>query len=464
MPLSPFRPRRRAAILLLLALGCATDPADPVEPLEAIEAPAPSPPVTPEEAVADFEAAWTAIDETHFDPEFNGVDWQGVHDELLPRARAAATRDDVRGVIADMLGRLGQSHFSLIPHEALPPATGGGDGETPEGIAGGCGFDVRLRDDRLLVWKVNPGGAAAQAGVRTGWLLRQVGDLTLEAVLEDHEASREQLGEREVAYRLRQIFIGRTYGEVGSAVELVFLDDRDEEVRLELERRPRDVIAHAAAATLPTFYLEFDSEIHEVDGRRIGWIHFTNWFLPMASKIDEAVDRMRTCDGIVIDLRGNGGGAAAMCMGLAGHFFDEKTQLGTMRLHDNTLKFIVRPRRVSPARKRVDPFAGPLAILVDETSGSASEIFSGTMQSVGRARVFGETSAGAVLGARMTSLPSGDAILHAMVDFETADGTHFEARGVIPDEVVPLRRGLLLAGEDPQLQAAIRWLVAEASR
>jgi carboxyl-terminal processing protease len=184
----------------------------------------------------------------------------------------------------------------------------------------------------------------------------------------------------------------------------------------------------------------------------------------MARMIDEAVHEMRDCDGIVVDLRGNGGGALMLCMGLAGHFFDEKKQMGEMLFHDNTMKYLANPRRIGPNGESVTPFAGPLAVLVDETSGSASEVFSGGVQSVGRARVFGETSAGAVLGARMTSLPSGDAILHAMANFRTADGTYLEHRGVIPDEVVPLDRADLLAGRDTQLQAAIRWLVAQATQ
>ena len=57
----------------------------------------------------------------------------------------------MREIISDMLGRLEQSHFSVIPLEALPPSTGDGSGATPEAIAGGVGIDVRLRDDRLLV-------------------------------------------------------------------------------------------------------------------------------------------------------------------------------------------------------------------------------------------------------------------------------------------------------------------------
>ncbi len=454
----PRTTRRRFLVCLAALLpaltflpACSSTPAEPPPPR----------PVTTEEALADFETAWSAIDESHFDPEFNGLDWDAIHDEYLPRAEAATDIRQLRGVIDEMLQRLGQSHFGVIPMEALPPATGGEDGETPDEIAGGCGLDVRLRDGQLLVTKVKPGGPADKAGVHLGWVLLEADGRVAVDVLKDFEASAEKLGERQVAYGMREALRRRTFGEIGSTVELIFRDGEDREVSIELTREARDVIAHAAAATLPTFYLEFESGIREVNGKRIGLVYFSNWFLPMAMSFDQAMDELRECDGIIIDLRGNGGGALAMCMGLSGHFFDEKKQMGTMMFHDNTLKYMANPRRISTEGERVTPFAGPLAVLVDETSGSASEVFSGGVQAVDRARVFGNTSAGAVLGARLTSLPSGDAIIHAMANFQTADGIYLEHRGVIPDEDIPILREDLLAGRDAQLQAALEWASAQ---
>ena len=58
------------------------------------------------------------------------------------------------------------------------------------------------------------------------------------------------------------------------------------------------------------------------------------------------------------------------------------------------LRFNANPRMVSAAGTRVEPYAGPVAILVDSLTGSASECFAGGMQSLGRARVFGQTSMG----------------------------------------------------------------------
>jgi carboxyl-terminal processing protease len=80
------------------------------------------------------------------------------------------------------------------------------------------------------------------------------------------------------------------------------------------------------------------------------------------------------------------------------------------------------------------------------------------MQSIGRARVFGQTSMGQALPALFDTLPNGDLLIHAYGDFVTADGTRLEGRGVVPDEIVPLRRDDLLAGRDAALEAALRWI------
>jgi carboxyl-terminal processing protease len=67
-----------------------------------------------------------------------------------------------------------------------------------------------------------------------------------------------------------------------------------------------------------------------------------------------------------------------------------------------------------------------------------------------------------VLPARADRLPNGDILYHAIADFKTADGTLLEGRGVIPDEQVITKRADLLAGRDPVLEAALRWIAEQA--
>ena len=90
------------------------------------------------EASETFDAAWTIIRDTHFDKTMNGLNWEAVRAELKPRAAAATSSAELRVVIRDMLGRLGLSHFALIPS--------GGDASTqgPNGTSADTSGDPGL--------------------------------------------------------------------------------------------------------------------------------------------------------------------------------------------------------------------------------------------------------------------------------------------------------------------------------
>ena len=120
------------------------------------------------QGVETFDAAWRIVRDSHFDKTLNGVNWDAVNEELRPKAAAARTVGELRAVIRDMLGRLGQSHFALLP------ATADSASDATRDASGTPGFDVRLVERDLLVTQVDPDGAGAAAGVRTGWKLRSI--------------------------------------------------------------------------------------------------------------------------------------------------------------------------------------------------------------------------------------------------------------------------------------------------
>ena len=200
--------------------------------------------------------------------------------------------------------------------------------------------------------------------------------------------------------------------------------------------------------------------LERIDGHEVGVIGFNIWLMPAAAPFDRAVDDFRDADGMVIDLRGNPGGVGAMAMGLAGHFLDERLSLGTMKTRTTSLEFRANPRRANPDGERVEPFDGPLVILVDGLSMSTSEIFARGMQVIGRAHVIGQPTPGAALPSLITRLPNGDGLQYAFADFVDPEGVRLEKNGVPPDEVVPLRRDDLLAGRDAPLQAALDWIAS----
>lgn len=414
-------------------------------------------PIETDLALETFDKAWSIVYDTHFDTAFNGVDWTGLREELRPKIQAVKSRRELRSILNDMVGRLGQSHFAIIPQEAvdtLDPFQRDVSGEV-----GDMGLDVRLVGERVVVTRLAEGGAAANAGVQTGWAVLHIGEDTVTNLLAEE---RESDSRYSLALRIWQRVEFRLGGAPGDVRRVGFLDGSGQRRELEIELQP-DESEPVKFGNLPTFFSRFDSYsvASEEYAVEVGVIWFNFWMVPLARHIDKAVDEFRQMDGIVIDLRGNRGGVGAMVSGVAGHFLDEPISLGTLKTRQTSLEMRANPRRVSTQRRRVTPFDGPVAILIDEVSGSASEMFAGGMQSIGRVRVFGTTSIGGVLPAAMDRLPNGDVLYHAFGDFVTPDGVRLEGRGVMPDQPVPLSLNGLLEGSDAPLEAAIAWIAAE---
>ena len=403
-------------------------------------------------ALETFDAVWRIVDRQHFDPTFNGVDWDAVRQELRPRAAEATDVAELRFIVNDMLGRLGQSHFSLIPKEELR----GGEEGSSASPAGTCGLDLRWLEENLVIVRVEPESSAEQAGVRPGWLLRQVAGKDVAEMRE--AASKLQTLRLETA--LWRVARNTIDGEVGSSVELLFETPTGEAEKVRLERVARDAIPFDLQG-LPTFFLTHRWSIDEYEDISIGVVHFSNWFKPLVELLDEALVEMRGCDGIVIDLRSNTGGDAQVGTSVAGHFFDERVSLGTHRMRNRSRPMTVRPRRRFDFGS-AQPYAGPVAILADETTGSCSEVFTGGMRALGRARVFGSRTAGAALPATTSRLPNGDSLLHAIAEFETSLGEVLEGDGVRPDEAIVPTRSDWVAGRDVALEAALAWIADES--
>lgn len=417
-------------------------------------------PAKPAKAVETFDAVWDIIKRTHYDPKINGVDWDGARDELRPKAEAAPDVQALRAVIGELIGRLGESHFGLLPAETADALKVEGGKDAPSrDRRGDIGLDVRVVGGQVLVSEVEPDRPAAKAGVKTGWIVRSIGETTVESMMSKvPERSR---GLRS-SYLIRGGVVSRLRGAPGQPVKVGFEDGEGKAVDLEIarDRAPGEL---AGLGNLPPMNVRLDSrEATTPGGKHVGVIRFNVWLIPIALQFDKALHAFRSADGIVVDLRGNPGGIGGMVMGVGGHFVDELKPFGVMTMRGNTLTFKANPRRVSPDNQRVEPYGKPLVILIDGESASTSEIFAGGMQEMGRARVVGESSAGAALPSMMERLPNGDVLQHAIADYRLPSGRRLEGEGVIPDEVAPLTRANLLAGKDAAMESALRWIDSAA--
>src|SRR4051812_8032507 len=127
--------------------------------------------------VDSFEKVWQTVRDKHWDLASTGVNWQAVHDELRPKIDTTKSMGEAREVMNDMLERLKQTHFGIMPSEIYKDIEQGATGTATPGI------DVRILDGRALVTKVEPESSAARKGVKTGWEIVKVGDREVAPVL-----------------------------------------------------------------------------------------------------------------------------------------------------------------------------------------------------------------------------------------------------------------------------------------
>jgi carboxyl-terminal processing protease len=398
------------------------------------------------EALASFDVAWTTIHDSHYDPTFGGLDWEGVRTTLRPKIEAAPDAEAARNVIREMLATLKQSHFGLMSSEPSE------DNPAPSGLHV-VPIDVRLIGDEVVISSVREESDAARAGLRPGQVLLEVDGELPDAWVRLQDGRDPRLTAFDTRRRVQRALHGAHEARLR-------VRDADRE-RVVLVKRVPPEGERVTFGDLPPFHVHVtDRAERTTAGHAVGVIAFNGWMAFAGPAIEVAIDRHRASRGLVIDLRGNPGGLANMIGGVAGHLLAEPLLLGRMKTRDADLRFTSNPRIVMPDGRRVVPFSGPVALLVDELTASASECFAGGLQSLGRARVFGRTTAGQALPASTKRLPNGDVLMYVVGDFVTSTGQRLEGRGVVPEEPVVLDAAALLAGKDPDMDAALRWLDA----
>lgn len=434
--------------LLLLVVGCGSGQA---------QVAGDDLPVSTELARATFDSVTSRIARTHPDTAYNGLDWEAESAALRPRLTSTRTLGELRGLLGELLGQLGQSHFRIVPLRGSPLEVDGAGSETVadvvESVAGGVGIEVTTADSLLVVTRVFDSSPADREGVRPGWIVTRVGDWDLRDAARSLLDAPALLDRRVAELTLLDQVNERLRGRTGSMLDVGFVDEsRERVIAFEREPEPGEWIRIGA---LPPTRLRFSSDRVESDTGCVGVIRFDNWLPAVDSLFSQALDRLSECRGLVLDLRGNRGGLAAMARGLAGHFFSEPTSLGRTRSRTGTVELVASPRRGDRT------FDGPLAILVDTHSMSTSEIFAHALQEVGRARVFGTPTSGFALSAAVAPLPSGDLLLHGVGAYYGPGGALLEGRGVVPDEQVETERSDRLSGEDPVRAEAFFWIAGE---
>jgi carboxyl-terminal processing protease len=400
--------------------------------------PVPSPPPATLGAQARlraFDFVWSTIDEHYYDPKLNGVDWKGVRERYRPIALAAANDDEFWDALDRMAGELKDAHTRVESPKSVALR------QRDEAVT--LGFTFSPIDGRLVVTAVNPDTDAWWAGVRPGMALVEIeGEPALQAYERVKARTRLDSTERSRHSRIQRKILS---GEPGTKSSFAF--ERADGSRFHA------TLARKRITSRP-------GESHRLLPSGYGYIRFTQWTVGVTAKVLDAIKELKDAPGLVIDLRGNPGGSAHAVNLVLRRFFPNHADLGqTITRSGRPVALFFGAVEIIKLRSSVpgdpDAYKGPVVVLVNSGSASASELFSSTMQAAGRAAIVGQPTCGCLLGfLGYARVPGGAELAYSEVGFRLSNDKRIEGEGVIPDVPVPLTARDLQVNRDRTLEQA----------
>lgn len=295
----------------------------------------------------------------------------------------------------------------------------------------GIGAALTTEDDYIKVASIVPGGPAEKAGqLKPGDRIISVGQ-GKKGSLEDiisvrlDDAVKKIRGKKNTAVRLEVIpsdsktGVSKIYTIIRDTVKL-----EDQEARSEIVKVERNNNKYKMGVIyIPTFYMDFKQAL---SGSK-DYKSTTRDVKKLIAKLTE-----ENIDGLIIDLRKNSGGALQEVNELVGLFVGREPSV-QVRYIDAKQNMKVE---VYGDTEATIIYNGPLLVMVDRISASASEIFAGAMQDHSRAIIVGSQTFGKGTVQAIQSLTKGQ-IKYTSAKFYRITGKSTQNKGVTPDIIFP---------------------------
>ena len=377
-----------------------------------------------------FEEAWSALNEGFYDPNFHGRDWEALKKKYKPWTLAASTTQDFRYMFNIMLGQLNASHMGLY----------GSDPEkTQRESTGRLGIEVKPVKGGVEIVHVVPNTPA------------------------DRIKSKLSAGEVITSVNGQPI-------ETNTNFNALFNEETDNQVLLTVRngRDEREVVIRPSSSISTDLYEEWVRERQQLteaySGGRLGYIHIRGMNMPSFERFErELMASGLGKEGIVIDVRFNGGGWTT----------DYLMTVLNVRQHAYTIprgaassleKENAKFRSYYPFSERLPltSWTKPSVAMCNETSYSNAEIFSHAYKTLDIGTLVGKPTFGAVISTGGFSLMDGSFVrMPFRAWYVKATGENMEHGPAVPDVIVDNAPDSKARGEDPQLRKAVEVLLGQ---
>lgn len=400
-----------------------------------------------DEKVAGLSRLWSEAkyNFVYFD-RLGGLDWDALYLAYLPKVRQTKNTMEYYQKLAEFYARLRDGHTGVsYPRQSAERL-------------GGPMISTRLVEGRVFVDAVRD-PALAQEGVTRG----------LEIVAVDGKPVK-QYGEEQVAptrsASTAQDLASRTFeaallgGPVDTPVQLTLRDAGGKEFSKTLPRK------NAAEASKYPREPWSRFELRMLPGN-VAYVALRTFGIDAIVKdFEQAYPEILKSDGLILDVRENGGGSSGTGWAILG-FLTDKPFLGTQwrtrdyrpafRAWGNAEKWYGQPaREIFP--RGTDPYRKPVVVLTGVHTFSAAEDFAVVFDVMKRGTIIGEPTGGSTGQPLMFDLPGGGSARVCTKHDRYPDGKEFVGKGIQPQVVVRPTVEDFRAGRDTVLEAALRHL------
>jgi carboxyl-terminal processing protease len=370
------------------------------------------------------------IKKGYYDPTYHGVDLDAHFKLAEDKLRQATSMGQVFGIIAQAVMELNDSHTIFFPPQRA--------------ISVEYGWQALAIGDTCFVVAIKPGSDAEKK--------LKVGDQVLS--VDGRKLARETVWKMNYLY-----YTLRPQPGMRVVVQSPGGEPRQVDVLAKITEGKRRL---DYTSGLTDFYNELreaenESRLHDHHYLSLGKDkELFIWKMPQFDSPDLVEDMMgkaKSSKTLILDLRGNSGGAETALLKLLGYFVEKDTKVGDIKMRKESKPMIAKTRGG-------DGYKGKLLVLVDSQSASSSEVFARTIQIENRGTIIGDHTMGAVMRARVYSLQLGSdvvvpyAVQVTNADLVMTDGKSLENVGVTPDTLKLPSAKEVAANLDPVLAYA----------